>query len=133
MRNVLLGLAVSCSLVACTTSSGPDATLSVDNQSDFQIVELYLTDVGSSSWGPNLLSGDTLNPGETLRLGVDCSTYDAKLVDETDVSCEVDNLDLCLNDSVWVITNNTCTAFSNAAKERAAKKAADAAAQTPAQ
>jgi hypothetical protein len=133
MRNVLLGLAVSCTLAACTTSSGPDATLSVENDSDFQIVEIYLTDVGSSSWGPNLISGDTLNPGETLRLGVDCSTYDAKLIDETDVSCEVDNLDLCLNDSIWIINNNTCTAFSNAAKERAAKKAAEAAAQTPAQ
>jgi hypothetical protein len=133
MRNVLLGLAVSCTLAACTTSSGPDATLSVENDSDFQIVEIYLTDVGSSSWGPNLISGDTLDPGETLRLGVDCSTYDAKLIDETDVSCEVDNLDLCLNDSIWIINNNTCTAFSNAAKERAAKKAAEAAAQTPAQ
>jgi hypothetical protein len=133
MRNVLLGLAVSCSLVACTTSSGPDATLSVDNESDFQIVEIYLTDVGSSTWGPNLISGDTLNPGETLRLDVDCSTYDAKLVDETNVSCEVDNLDLCLNDSIWIIHNDTCTAFSNAAKERAAKKAAEAAAQTQAQ
>lgn len=133
MRNVLLGLAVSCTLAACTTSSGPAATLSVENASDFQIVEIYLTDIGSSSWGPNLISGDTLNPGETLRLGVDCSTYDAKLIDETNVSCEVDNLDLCLNDSVWIINNNTCTAFSNAAKERAAKKAAEAAAQTPAQ
>jgi hypothetical protein len=133
MRNALLGLAVSCTLAACTTSSGPDATLSVDNQSDFQIVEIYLTDVGSSSWGPNLIAGDTLNPGETLRLGVNCSTYDAKLVDETNVSCEVDNLDLCLNDSVWIIHNDTCTAFSNAAKERAAKKAAEAAAQTQAQ
>jgi hypothetical protein len=133
MRNVLLGLAVSCTLAACTTSSGSDATLSVENDSDFQIVEIYLTDVGSSSWGPNLISGDTLNPGETLRLGVDCSTYDAKLIDETDVSCEVDNLDLCLNDSIWIINNNTCTAFSNAAKERAAKKAAEAAARTPAQ
>jgi hypothetical protein len=132
MRNVLLALAISCTLAACTTSSGPDATLSVDNQSDFQIVELYLTDVGSSTWGPNLLSSGALNPGETLQLGVNCSTYDAKLIDETNVSCEVDNLDLCLNDSLWTITNNTCTAFSNVAKERAAKRAAEAAAQTPA-
>ena len=124
MRNVLFGLAVSLSLVACTTTSGPDATLSVDNQSDFAITEIYLTDVGSSTWGPNLISGDTLNPGETLRLGVDCSTYDAKLIDETGVSCEVDDLDLCLNDSVWVIRNDTCSAFSSVAKQRAAAKAA---------
>lgn len=123
MRNVLLGLAVSLSLAACTTSSS-DASLSVDNQSDFQITEIYLTDVGSSSWGPNLISGDTLNPGETLRLDVGCSTYDAMLVDETGVTCEVNDLDLCLNDAVWVIRNDTCTAFSAAAKARAEAKAA---------
>jgi len=124
MRNVLFGLVVSLSLAACTTSSSTDASLSVDNQSDFLITEIYLTDVGSSTWGPNLISGDTLNPGETLRLDVNCSTYDAKLIDETGVSCEVDDLDLCLNDAVWVIRNDTCTAFSTAAKARAEAKAA---------
>ena len=124
MRNVLFGLVVSLSLAACTTSSSTDASLSVDNQSDFLITEIYLTDVGSSTWGPNLISGDTLNPGETLRLDVNCSTYDAKLIDETGVSCEVDDLDLCLNDAVWVIRNDTCTAFSAAAKARAEAKAA---------
>jgi hypothetical protein len=124
MRNVLLGLVLSVTAAACTASTTADATLSVDNQSDFVITELYLTDVGSSTWGPNLLSGDQLNPAETLRLGVDCSTYDAMLVDETGVSCEVDDLDLCLNDAVWVIRNNTCTAFSAAAKARAEAKAA---------
>ena len=55
---------------------------------------------------------------------VNCSTYDAKLIDETGVSCEVDDLDLCLNDAVWVIRNDTCTAFSAAAKARAEAKAA---------
>src|SRR4051812_9606224 len=119
MRNVLLGLALTISAAACTASTTADATLSVDNQSDFVITELYLTDVGSSTWGPNLLAGDQLNPDETLTLGVDCSTYDAMLVDEDGVSCEVDDLDLCLNDAVWVIRNNTCTAFSAAAKARA--------------
>lgn len=126
MRNVLLGLVLTITAAACTASTTADATLSVDNQSDFVITELYLTDVGSSTWGPNLLAGDQLNPDETLRLGVDCSTYDAMLVDETGVSCEVDDLDLCLNDAVWVIRNNTCTAFSAAAKARAEAKAAAA-------
>jgi hypothetical protein len=124
MRTALFALAVSASLTACTISNSPDATLSVDNQSDFQITEIYLTDVGSSTWGPNLISGDTLNPGETLQLDVNCSTYDAKLIDETGVSCEVDDLDLCLNDSLWVIRNDTCTAFNAAAKAWAAAKAA---------
>lgn len=118
MRNVLLGLVLTISAAACTASTTADASLSVDNQSDFVITEIYLTDVGSSSWGPNLLAGDQLNPDETLHLNVDCGTYDAMLVDETNVSCEVDNLDLCLNDALWVIQNNTCASFKEAAEQR---------------
>ena len=121
------------SLAACGGGSGtviiedsPDAALVVDNQSDFLIEELYLTDVNSSSWGPNLLFGDVLLPDETITLSVDCGFYDALLVDEDGVDCEIDDLDLCLNDAVWVIRNNTCSVFGAAAKARAEKAAAEA-------
>jgi hypothetical protein len=119
----------SLALVGCTTSDpGPDATLRVQNSSDFAIVELHLTSVGSSTWGPNLLGSDILLPGESLTLGVDCGHYDALLVDEDDVDCEIDNIDLCLNDADWIIRNNTCTVFgaARAAREAAAKAAANA-------
>ena len=118
----------SLALVGCTTDSGPDATLRVQNSSNFSIVELHLTSVGSSTWGPNLLGNDELLPGESLTLGVDCGHYDALLVDEDDVECELDNLDLCLNDADWIIRDNTCTIFGavRAAREAAAKAAANA-------
>ena len=113
----------------CSTSSGPDATLRVQNSSDFAIVEIHLTSVGSSTWGPNLLvGGDTLNPGESLTLGVNCGTYDALLVDESNVDCELHDLDLCLNDADWVIHNNTCTVFG---AFQAARDAAIKAGKTP--
>jgi hypothetical protein len=112
----------------CSSSSnGPDATLRVQNSSDFAIVEIHVTDVGSSSWGPNLLpGGDILAPGESLTLGVDCGTFDALLVDEDGVDCQLHDVDLCLNDAAWVIHNNTCTVFgaAKAAREAAAKAAA---------
>jgi hypothetical protein len=94
----------------------------VSNDSDFTIVELYLTDVDSSSWGANLLSGDELRPGEDLTLGVDCGFYDALLVDEDDVDCELHDLDLCLNDADWIIRNNTCTVFGARKAEREAQQ-----------
>jgi len=105
---------------------GPDATLQVDNQSDFVITEIRVTSVGSSTWGPNLLGGDVLFPDDTLELGVTCGFYDALLVDEDGVDCEVHDLDLCLNDANWVIQNNTCSVFGAA---KAAREAAAAAAK----
>ncbi|GEM_PF-1943675 len=96
-----------------------DATLEVSNDSDFVIEELYLTDVNSSSWGGNLLGGDVLFPDESIVLGVDCGYYDALLVDESGVDCELHDLDLCLNDASWIINNNTCSVFG-------AKKTPDA-------
>ncbi len=106
-------------LGACTTNS----SITVDNESDFVITDIYLTDTNSSSWGPNLIGGDQLNPGETLRIDTTCGTYDAMLVDETGVTCELDALDLCLDDALWVINNNTCTAFREAAAKRHAEQA----------
>ncbi len=88
-----------------------DATLEVANDSDFVIEELYLTDVDSNSWGANLLRGDVLFPDESFVLAVDCGFYDALLVDEDGVQCELRDLDLCLNDALWVINNNTCSVF----------------------
>jgi len=133
-----LAASLALSFTACGGGGGgtviiedsPDAALVVDNQSDFVIEELYLTDVNSSSWGPNLLFGDVLLPDETVTLSVDCGFYDALLVDEDGVDCELHDLDLCLNEAVWVIRNNTCSVFGAAAKERAEKAAAEAAAKS---
>lgn len=101
----------------------PGASLAVVNDSDFVIEEIYLTEVGSPTWGPNLLRGDVLFPGEQLLLGVGCDFYDALVVDEDGVECEVLDLDLCANDATWIIRNNTCTVFEAARKQREAEAA----------
>lgn len=109
-------------MAGCSDTS--DASLRVENRSDFAIIEIHVTPVGNASWGPNLLAGDILMPGESLVLGADCGFYDALLVDEAGVDCELHDLDLCLNDARWIIRNNTCTVFGAA---RAARDAAAAA------
>lgn len=95
-----------------TDDDGADASLLVVNESDYAIYELYLTEVDNPNWGPNLLRGDVLLPDEELLLGVDCGFYDALLIDEEGVECELYDLDLCLNDADWVIRNNTCSVFN---------------------
>lgn len=114
----LLGAGAVAGCSSSSDSSGPDATLKVKNNSDFQIVELHVTSVGNSSWGPNLLSSAGLDPGSSITLGVNCDTYDALLVDEAGVDCQLHSIDLCLNDADWIIQNDTCTAFSQGAPKQ---------------
>jgi hypothetical protein len=117
--------ALGCAAFAgCSTSSSSDAELQVHNRSDFAITEIRVTSVGSSTWGPNLISGDILAPGETLAIGVACDRYDALLVDSSGAQCTVTGVDLCGNTADWVIGNDTCPVFAQA---RAAREAAQAA------
>jgi hypothetical protein len=97
-----------------------DATLTVVNESDFVIEEIYLTEVDNTDWGRNLLGDDPLLPDEELTLGVDCDFYDALLIDEDGVECELSSIDLCSNDATWFIYNDTCVAFEAARKAREA-------------
>ena len=112
MTRLCVPLLACLGLAACAADDGvPDATLTVVNQSDYVIEELYLTASFESGWGGNLLGGDVLLPNEEITLGADCDFYDALLVDEDGVDCEIYDIDLCLNDAEWIIRNNTCTVF----------------------
>ena len=85
--------------------------LSVVNSSDVTIEELYVTDIGSPTWGPNLLGNVPLLPDETITINVQCGTYDSLLVDETGADCQLSSIRLCADDATWVITNSTCSVF----------------------
>ena len=104
------------------TDDDGDATLEVVNESDFVIEELYLTEVDNRDWGPDLLRGDVLFPDESIVLvDIECDFYDAQMIDETGAVCEVYEVDLCLNDAVWVVRNNTCNVWE-ANGERSVEK-----------
>lgn len=111
----------------CSSSDDSDSTLTVDNQSDFSIEEIHVTQVDNADWGDNLLSGP-LDPGDTVTIAVTCDTYDAKLIDESGVECDLHSVDLCFTDADWVIRNDTCNVFSAAKAQREAEAAAKAAA-----
>jgi hypothetical protein len=112
----ILALLVAASAASAMTACDDDnslaeASLLVVNESDFVITDIFLTEVDNPDFGPNLLFGDVLLPGEDLLLGVDCGLFDALVIDEDGVECRLFDLDLCLNDATWVIRNNTCSVF----------------------
>ncbi len=123
--------------LGCTDDDGDvEATLTVINESDFVIEEIYLTQVGSRVWGGNLLGVDPLFPEEEITLGVRCGFYDALLIDEEGAECTLEAIDLCLNDATWFIYNDTCVAFerkapAGATPEEVKAPPADAATAAP--
>ena len=112
----MLRSALVLSLVVAASACTASGSLTVTNQSDFTITEMHVTPVANPSWGPNLLAGDVLLPGEQATVSTTCDTFDVMLVDEQGVSCEIDSIDLCLNNADFVIHNSTCVAFRKAAE-----------------
>ena len=87
-----------------------DATLTIANDSSYILDELYVTNVASDSWGPNLIGG-SLEPGDSVIVGViDCGRYDVLVTDETGLDCELSNISLCFSDQIWVVDDNTLDA-----------------------
>ena len=99
-----------------------DSSLYVENRSDFEIHEMYVTPVHASTWGSNLLHGDILVPGESMYVGVECGSYDTLLIDETGSECEILDLHLCNEDADWIIRNSSCAVFEQRAAAAAAAK-----------
>ena len=113
-------LASLASVAGCVVTDGTDSSLFVANDSDFEIHEMYVTEIDNPTWGPNLLRGQILFPGDSMELALGCGTYDTMLVDETGAFCEVQNVDLCFEDADWIIRNNTCAVFEARAAAMAA-------------
>lgn len=104
-------LAVSTGAVACAVEGevvvDDDSTFLIVNDSSYVLTEVRIAEVGDRSWGPNLLP-DVLFPGEELLItDIECGTYDVLVTDETGVDCVLGNVDLCLSDDEWVITDFT--------------------------
>jgi len=130
---ILSGLLTLAAAPGCLIVTDDDdaATLEVSNESDFAITDIYLTEVDNRDWGPNLIAGDVLLPDESIVLvDINCDYYDAQLIDEDDVACEIYNVDLCLNDAVWVVRNNTCAVWTATGWVSAEKKPLPAAGRT---
>jgi hypothetical protein len=117
----LLTLAAAPGCLIVTDDDDPGATLEVWNDSDFVITDIYLTQTTDRDWGPNLLDGDVLLPDERIVLvDINCDFYDAQLIDEDGITCELYDLDLCANDALWRVGNNLCSVWNAKESEPAA-------------
>src|SRR5438876_703879 len=133
MRNYIAGLTSSrrliipsmavlavvlCALVFIPASSHAQkkkATVTIANNSDYDIHHLFLAPAEHDEWGPDQLGDHVIKPGTSFTLqNIPCDEYDIKLVDDEGDECVVENVSLCKGDNVWKITNNElskCTGY----------------------
>jgi len=83
----------------------PDgASLTIDNDSSFTIIELNISPVGEASFGADLLGADVLEPGDSFVISqLDCDVYDIRLLDEDNDECILADVDLCFDNAVWTL------------------------------
>ena len=106
MRNQFIVSVFLLLFSACYVSGNRDASLTIDNESDYVLVEINLSRVSNYRWGRNLLRGDVLFPGESITIDyIDCDYYDVRVIDETGLACVITDLDLCFDDALWVVDN----------------------------
>jgi hypothetical protein len=99
-----IGLLVAFTAGACVIND--DASLTISNQSHYAIVEINISPVDSTTWGPDLLHGEWLYPGERVTIDyIDCDYYDVRIIDDTDWECIIYDVDFCFGDDLWVITD----------------------------
>jgi hypothetical protein len=72
-------------------------TVTVDNQTKWTIHHLFVTEYDQTNWGPDQLTApDTLDPGEKMEIGgLDCYSYDIKLVDKDGDTCVLNDVGVC--------------------------------------
>lgn len=101
---------------AVTTHEWWHGSISLTNSSSYAVHHLYLTPAHETAWGPDQLGNDVLETHENITLaGLDCSDYDLKLVDHEGDTCVVEDIDLCLQDAHWEVTDGqlaACSGFS---------------------
>ena len=81
------------------------AKVTIENQSHWAITQLFLAPLDGSGWGEAQLgANDRIGSGRSLEIGgIDCDSYDMKLVDEAGDECIIEDVDLCVAEAKWVL------------------------------
>jgi hypothetical protein len=79
--------------------------LIVNNKSEYDIHELYVSKSKSSKWGPDQLRKETIDAGEKFTLhDISEGTYDLKVVDEDGTECVIEDAEFDQSKE-WSITS----------------------------
>ncbi|HXD31204.1 MAG TPA: hypothetical protein VN643_08810 [Pyrinomonadaceae bacterium] len=105
----LLLVAVLVALSTLATLSGasaPPLTITVVNNSGWEIRSLYLSPVNSDNWGPDQLNESSISPGATRTLNTSWDQSTVKLVAEDQDGCFMQATVEASGNPVWTIASD---------------------------
>jgi hypothetical protein len=105
-RRVVVALGMIAALVPAAYAAKKTATVTIVNQSEWRIDQLFLSATDSDDWGPDQLGATVIGKNESFKItDIPCDAYDVKLVDEDGDECVVESVDLCGTKETWTITS----------------------------
>lgn len=88
--------------------SSPATSVSIVNNSNRVIRNVYLSHVDSDDWSANQLGNTTIGPGQSFSLNnVACDQQQVKVIAEDQDGCFASTVVTCGDSSTWTITNDT--------------------------
>lgn len=103
---VLVAVSVVAVLAPMAQAAKKHAAVTILNESDWRLDQLFLSSADSDDWGPDQLGAAVLGKNESFKItDIPCDTYDVKLVDEDGDECVVESVNLCGNKETWRVTS----------------------------
>jgi hypothetical protein len=114
VRLVLL-LAVLCTFGILTARSGaaPTVTITIVNNSSWEIRHLYLSPANNDNWGPDQLNNSPIGAGATRELNVSWDQSTVKLVAEDQDGCFLSTTVATSGSPTWTITSQSARNCGN--------------------
>lgn len=103
MLLAVLGTAAALTPVSPATAQ---LTISVVNNSQWEIRHLYLSPADNDNWGADQLNESSISSGATRTLSVSWEQSSVKLVAEDQDGCFMETTVAASGNPVWTITNN---------------------------
>jgi hypothetical protein len=105
---LLVLVALICTAGSLTSfASAPPLTISVVNNSNWEIRHLYLSSANNDNWGADQLGGSSIGHGATRTLNVSWEESTVKLIAEDQDGCFLTTTVEASGNPAWTITADT--------------------------
>src|SRR5882672_5693327 len=94
-------------LTPLSDATAPPLTITVVNNSGWEIRHLCLSPADNDNWGPDQLNESSISPGATRTLNVSWDQSTVKLVAEDQDGCFMYTTVEATGNPVWTITSDT--------------------------
>jgi len=99
-------LSTLAALTPLSSATAPPLTISVVNNSGWEIRRFYLSPANNDNWGPDQLNGSSISPGATRNLNVSWDQSAVKLVAEDQDGCFLSTTVEASGSPVWTIASD---------------------------